>query len=388
MDLAALVGRYAARFAALGDDTHQVGSPLGAWLVLAMAGPAAVGAVREEISDALGTDIDSAQRLFAQLLDEPHPAVATALAAWTAPWLVGLDSWRDRLPPRVTTGGIPTGEQVDEWARTHTMGMIESLPVDGLRDVVVLLASALATRVTWLTPFDRVDASQLRGRWGERLSHVLRSPPRGGHRCFIATTQQAGTVAVHTAIADNHLEVTSLIAAPDVSRVDVLAAAHDIAALGYHGAAGSTVSLFDLQLGASPLWTIVEHEAHERGEHAEAALPAWHAQSQHDLLKVPDLAFGAAAEAMMSAAHVRGPVAAAQSAVAAYSRTGFEAAAVTGFGIATGMRMPPPPGPYRTATLHFGHPYAVVATTRARPDSPWNGLPVFAAWITQPDDAD
>ncbi|MGZ4434535.1 MAG: hypothetical protein ACXVW7_13035 [Trebonia sp.] len=49
----------------------------------------------------------------------------------------------------------------------------------------------------------------------------------------------------------------------------------------------------------------------------------------------------------------------------------------------------------RTAELRFGQPYAVVAVT-TDPDrrgelpvtSPWWGLPVYSAWITQPEDAD
>jgi hypothetical protein len=53
------------------------------------------------------------------------------------------------------------------------------------------------------------------------------------------------------------------------------------------------------------------------------------------------------------------------------------------------------PGVMRTAVLRFGQPYAVVAVT-TDPDrrgglpvsSPWRGLPVFSAWITQPEDAD
>ena len=53
-------------------------------------------------------------------------------------------------------------------------------------------------------------------------------------------------------------------------------------------------------------------------------------------------------------------------------------------------------GLLRTAELRFGHPFAVVAVTadhnhRPRRDaplrSPWQDLPVFSAWITQPEDA-
>ena len=51
--------------------------------------------------------------------------------------------------------------------------------------------------------------------------------------------------------------------------------------------------------------------------------------------------------------------------------------------------------PHREAELRFGHPYAVVALTtdraadgRPRPElSAWHGLPVFSAWVSEPEDA-
>jgi hypothetical protein len=387
MELAGLVRRYAERFAGLGGDEHQVGSPLGAWLVLALAAPTADGVLREEIADALGTDVADAQRLVAELLRRPNEAVGAALAAWSKPGLTGLDAWLAELPVAVTTGDVPTQQEADQWARNHTLGLINTFPID-TRGVLILLASALATRVTWLRPFDLVDGTELRGAWGRQLTRALHAPADLGHTTSIVATDRAGTVAAHTALADAGLQVTSVIAAADVPRADVLAVAHDLAgtARGRRGT-GSSVSLFDLPLGDSPLWTITERDARAGGEQSEAVLPAWQVESEHDLLTVPSLAFGAAARSLQKLAQVNGLVEAAQTAVAKFTRRGFEAAAVTALGIAVSGRMPPPPGPYRTATVRFAHPYAVIATTRATSNDPWDGLPVFAAWITRPDDA-
>jgi hypothetical protein len=44
-----------------------------------------------------------------------------------------------------------------------------------------------------------------------------------------------------------------------------------------------------------------------------------------------------------------------------------------------------PPGKRREAELRFDHPYAVVATAAGA--GPWAGLPVFSAWVTEPEDA-
>ena len=66
-------------------------------------------------------------------------------------------------------------------------------------------------------------------------------------------------------------------------------------------------------------------------------------------------------------------------------RVGFEAAAVTGLAVAMAMRVPRT-GLIRTAELRFGHPFAVVAVPAGDP-GPWRGLPVFSAWVAQPEDA-
>jgi hypothetical protein len=72
-----------------------------------------------------------------------------------------------------------------------------------------------------------------------------------------------------------------------------------------------------------------------------------------------------------------------QAAMARYSRTGFEAAAVTGMVASMAAHLP---ARHRHAELRFGHPYAVVALVEDS-GSPWHGLPVFSAWVTEPDNA-
>ena len=75
---------------------------------------------------------------------------------------------------------------------------------------------------------------------------------------------------------------------------------------------------------------------------------------------------------------------------------GFEAGAVTALAVAASAVITRP-GVRRTAELRFGHPFAVVAVAagdaqpqdsdRPVPPSPWHGLPVFSAWVADPEDA-
>ncbi len=82
-DLARCVADYATRLHAAAGQRHHVASALGAWLLLALAAPASSGADRERLTGVLGCDADTAARYAAELLDHPHPVVASAAAVWT-----------------------------------------------------------------------------------------------------------------------------------------------------------------------------------------------------------------------------------------------------------------------------------------------------------------
>jgi hypothetical protein len=262
--------------------------------------------------------------------------------------------------------------------------MIEAFPIRITPLVVLVLASALATKVSWQRPFEVVPAMALGDSpWATALERVLRSP-ESGHECYIAQTGRAGRVAVHTARDEVGLAVTSVIADRRVATADVLAAAHEAAAR-----TAARTSLFDLPLGEAPLWSIAEAASHQGGrqEDCVAVLPAWSARSDHDLAGVAGLGFDEAAGALI-ALLPKGDweYDARQSAYARYSREGFEAAAVTAVGVRLAAAFGGE-GVKRTATLRFGHPYAVVATVESD-ESPWDGLPVFSAWVAEPEDAE
>ncbi|WP_433318872.1 hypothetical protein ACQP0U_13095 [Micromonospora sp. CA-269861] len=406
-DLHGPLSAYAARLHATAGDGHHVASPLGAWLLLAVCASAAadpdpVAAERTagELARALGTDLSSAAEVARALLEAPHPLVGSATALWHRPGQGdgGPAGWRAALPSTTEVGVLPDQTGLDAWAREHTLGLIETFPLRVRPDVVLALASALATRVSWATPFDVADARTLGADspWAGHLRRALRSPSQG-HRCAIVSTALAGDVIVHAVPAQTTdgagLVVLSVAAAPQVPPAEVLAVAYDLSAGAADGAqpAGSR-SLFDLPLGATPLWTLSEERVRTRArdgreERHTAVLPCWSARSDHDLT-APALGFPAAAATLATAMAL--PVErfeARQTAVARFDRYGFEAAAVTGM---FGLTSLPPEGVARTAELRFGHPYAVVAVaTDTRADGatgPWHGLPVFSAWVAEPEE--
>ncbi len=392
-DIAGALRGYARRLHAVAGPRHHVASPLGAWLLLALCAPASTGKTRESLNDVLGCDAADAAELAAGLLAAPHPAVPAASAVWHRDITTGtLARWRSGLPPQVETGPLTTQAALDDWARRHTSGLIERFPIDIGPAVYLVIATALATRVSWERPFDLAPASALGASspWAAELGQVLRTPEGPGHEQFVAVTQAAGDVAVHAALAQDGLLVASVAAGPGVPAADVLAAAYELAPALATGRRVARRSLFDLPLGDGPLWAISERTAPVRSgaareERCTAVLPAWTARSALDLGD-PGLGFAAAAHALAPG----DPFQARQAAMARYSRTGFEAAAVSGLAVALAMRVPRP-GLVRAAELRFGHPYAVVAVTVDTPGDadpgPWHGLPVFSAWVADPGDA-
>jgi len=389
------VAAYAARLQAVTGTRHQVASPLGAWLLLALAAPASSGADRETLTRVLGCDPGTAAAAAAGLLADPHPVVASAVAAWTAAGAQlgpDFDRWRSELPPGVASGDLPGQAGLDAWAREHTLGLIDRFPVQA-DSLLLVLASALATKVSWTVPFQLAPAASLgdASPWARQLSRVLRTPApaAGGHTQYIAGTPDAGDVIVHVAIAGGGLQVVSVAAGPQVPDSSVLAAAHRLAIAQATGGRIPRRELSDLPLGNTPLWRLREVSA--QADTCSAVLPAWSASSDHDLTD-PALGFAAASSALLPG---RGPWDARQAAMARYSRTGFEAAAVTAVAVAMAARVP---ARRREAELRFGHPYAVVAVTTepgaggaggtgAGQRSLWHGLPVFCAWVSQPEDA-
>jgi hypothetical protein len=402
------LGRYAERLHARAGRGHHVVSPLGAWIVVALCSEVAGNEqARRELADVLGADPPLAAAFAAGLLADPHPLVAAGAGVWARPAreTTRIKRWLAGLPAVVDTGDIPGQEQIDRWAAERTLGLIDRFPIQLTPDVVCLLASALATRVSWAVPFDVVDAAALGpGPWAARLRRVLH-PPRGDprHRQYLAATDRAGTVGVHLTGARGGLLVGSVIAAGQaVPASDVLAAAEQIVtAEARHPGNVARLSLFDLPLGDGTVWSIGEEQVDTTApdgleEQVISVLPAWSAHTDVDLCGDQALGFAAAARALADSLELADwRYDARQAAMARYSAVGFEAAAVTGLAVATSARMYRP-GRRRVATVRFAHPFAVVAAAfddhQARHASPvpslWHGLPVFSAWVSEPADAE
>ena len=412
--LGALIDGYSRRVYPAVLEQHadaSVSSPLGVWLLLAACASGASGDNRGALEDALGCTVDEANDLLHAFMASPPPALKAAIAVWVQASHARpeLAQWVRGLPPAVESGFMPTQQEADAWADRHTLGLIKSFPVQLDERVALVLASALATRVSWRTAFDVVAAEEHLGDtspWRGTVTRLLwdSHPARVA---MIAQTRAAGLVAVHQAEAREDLTVISVSADPDIPRDRVLDATHEVAACARSGREVPTRSLFDLPLGSGHSWRIDEREIRTRqpGELVEhvtgVSLPAWHVKDSL-ALKASPLFGSAPALATMGdlISDPGGGTDAQQVALASFTRYGFEAAAVTAFArVAAAFRAPDERGTERTAILRFDHPYAALAiaggpaqpgdTGRgAQAGSSFTGLPLFTAWVAVPEEAE
>ncbi len=164
LGITASLARYARGFHQVAGAGHQVASPLGAWLLLALAGPSCAGDDRRQLEEILGADADTAAGFAAALLRHPHPVVHAAAAVWGGNGPAAgarIASWRAGLPPQVDTGPVPGQAELDAWARRQTLGLIDRFPIQDGPALIWLLATALAARVSWERPFDLTPAAAL-----------------------------------------------------------------------------------------------------------------------------------------------------------------------------------------------------------------------------------
>jgi hypothetical protein len=282
---------YSNRFLETMDEGHGIGSPLGAWSLLAMLAHDAPASLRSDLEAVLGCDAEEAFVFVMSLLELQHPAVALAFGAWihgraqTPAWT----DWQAQLPPVIARGPIPTQASADAWMSEATRGQITRLPLDINPLTAALLASGVAMDGRWETPF-KVSAPGELGphEFDHDVERVLvRTDMR--HAALVRTAT-AGIVGALVQVATEAYAVISVVPPEGVSRATAIAAAHEVAAMWEEFDHRSNVSLFDLPLGSGPDWSIEETEFEDlfgptRRERSTVYIPAWDVeQPKIDLL--------------------------------------------------------------------------------------------------------
>lgn len=365
------VSAYADELVALLDGPG-VCSPLGAWLLLALAAEQAEEADRVALEQVVGVSADESAAAAGRLLADPPDAVRAAAALWADPDRLADSFAAWRTPDPVERAPLPTPAEADRWAAERTDGLISTFPLAITPLSRIVLTSALATRITWAAPLHDLGDGWL-GTDDVLAEHA------------IVETDAAGPVAVVLPRSGSGLAVLSVIADPAVAPVAVLRAAHEVAGrLAEEGLRSVDV------VADGHAWSLTER--HERRavfaeivQEWSARVPRWRLTSEHDLGTAPG--FPTAIGSLLrhvSAAEQPAEGEAIQSAVAAYTAEGFEAAAISAIGVRAAGLVQPRDVVVREIEVTLDRPHAVVAVVAdpdLPPDSPWPGVPVFSAWV-------
>ncbi|MEI7716701.1 MAG: serpin family protein [Mycobacterium sp.] len=363
-----LTARWCAR---LGNEDFVV-SGAGLWPLLALLASAADETARVELAAALGRHAESGQSDALELIGILRDGVSTtaALGLWTRKGIPLREEWASVLPAGVV-GTLTDQGALDRWASERTGGLIDKFPLEITSETVLVLASALAARVKWRTPFDARprngdwDSTEPDQQWLSRRTYDL----------GIAAVLD-GTVTRVVVEGDGDIDVYLLLG--DQQPSDVLAAG-----LSELSGAARVSPATDPDSGGPGL-TVRRVQSSRPQDVLHLRLPSFQIAERHDLLEHKDL-FGlrALTDPYVSHLPLLSPVElsisqGAQGVLARFFAEGFEAAAVTAFGaIPTGGR---PIESYEITVVEadFDQPFGFIAVHRP------SRLAVVAGWVNGP----
>ncbi|MFD4504367.1 serpin family protein [Streptomyces sp. NPDC058457] len=379
------VNGLTARWAAASEG-GTVFSAAGVWPLLAFLADAADGRARGELADALGLPADEAAGAARELLGAMAGmrGLDTAVGLWTGRTLELREEWTAGLP--AGTHGVLTGDAaadraaLDAWAVRRTGGLVARMPVEVREDTELVLAGALAMRTRWLAPFEELPLETAYQPWAAVDRLGLRRTSVLLDRIGVADTPD-GCVTTLKVLGDNALDVHLLLGEERMTPGQVLGAG-----VGILGGAHPVVPGGRLPYGAPGPGLSVERVRCERPQppRLDVTTAAYDLTAGHDLLALHRL-FGLTTARDADQGHFPGisafPLAvgsAEQAVMARFGALGFEAAAVTAFGmVAAGA---PPERRHVTTRISaaFDRPFGFLALHRH------SRLVLAAGWVTDP----
>ncbi|RZT27958.1 serine protease inhibitor [Kribbella sp. VKM Ac-2569] len=373
-DVVRAVNDLTTRWARTLPAENTVVAGLGLWPLLAILATGADEPGRTELAAAAGVDPATGSTDAIRLIEtiEASADLNAALGVWVSEQLKLAESF-DGVMPAPLVGlltGNPTVDKakLDAWAADHTDDLIREMPVDLDGDVMLVLASALLLRTTWVRPFTeqirRVAAGPWAGSWHwlERTDFDLDS------------VRRYDDLTVVTVRGDADVDVLLGIGDGD----DVLPRLLDAAARPTDGVPGSQLIAED---DPGPGLRIGRNTASRPD--VKVSLPSFSIEVEHDLLASREL-FGLTAVTSDPGAHghfsALSPTPlqvgqAKQKVLARFFATGFEAAAVTAVAMTRAAMVT---RQERRLELTLDRPFAFTAVLR---DS---RLPIVAGRVERP----
>ncbi|MCX4539707.1 serpin family protein [Streptomyces sp. NBC_01565] len=382
------VNRLTARWAGrtVTGERDSVLTAAGVWPLLALLADGAGGPAREELAGALGIPAGSAAKAARELLGALAGVrgLQAATGLWAKAGLALEERWLAELPQgaRGELSGDTEADtkSLDAWASERTGGLIEKMPVELGEETLLVLASALALRLTWADTFTEWAGPAYDGPWAGK-------PLRWLHRTTAAledvrvTDGASGPVTLLRVAGADEVDV-HLVLGPAASPPGEVLAAGIAAVEGAVPAADGTT----LPEGTpGPGLTIRTVDSYSPRPVLRVRTPAFSLLVEHDLLEHAGL-FGLESASGAEGDHFPGvsrlPLvigSARQAAMARFHATGFEAAAVTAIAAQPRGGMPRAGHRARHAEAAFTSPFGFLAVHRT------SRLVLAAGWVADPD---
>jgi hypothetical protein len=349
------------------------------WPLLAVLAASADEPGRTELAAAVGLRADESMRAAGEVLEllADVDGLDAAIGMWAQAAAQVSESWRRQLPPGTygeLTGNPATDRpMLDQWARERTHGLISNFPVRVGPQLLLTLATALALRTTWEHEFSDHLLVPSTGPWSTQRLTGLRRTTRDLDDVQVATTS-AGALTMTRVAGNNGLDVHLVLAEEGRGAAETLAAAapfitgEDVAETGSEVLANGTQGVSWPGMAIVP----AKHES------VAVTTVRFTVRSDHDLLQNASI-FGLQTVTRNDRGHFSriGPVSlrvdeARQAAIAIFTATGFEAAAVTAVGLRS-VSMPVLRA--RGITVTYDRPFGFVTVHRR------SGLVLFAGWV-------
>ncbi|NIK61920.1 serpin family protein [Kribbella shirazensis] len=353
---------------------NTVVSGLGVWPLLALLATGADEPGRSELAAAAGVDPATGSTDAIRLIEsiEASADLHAALGVWVSEQLKLAETFDSVMPApligMLTGNAVVDKPKLDAWAAEHTDDVIREMPVDLQGDVLLLVASALLLRTTWVRPFTEQLRRVHDGAWAGSWHWLERTDDD------LDAVRRYGELTVVTVRGDADVDVLLGIGDGD----DVLAGLLDAASRPEDGVPGSRLIDEDRP---GPGLTIGKTTAPRPD--VKLSLPSFSIEAEHDLLATREI-FGL--EAVTGNPAGRGHFSALsptqlrvsqakQKVLARFFATGFEAAAVTAMAMTRAAMIT---RQERRLEVTLDRPFAFVAVLR---DS---RLPIVAGRVETP----
>jgi len=360
-------------------------SSLGVWPLLGLLASGAEGRTRDELSAAFALPVDEAGQTVRALLDKigRTTEIKAALGLWFAPLSEPHQSWLDAFPEEVVqtlTGDLRADQdRLDAWARKKTGGRIDEMPCEIDKNVVLVLASAIALETVWPEPFREERGVVESGPWAGSPLALLRRETSGDH--VRVADAGCGPVTLTRVDGLKDFDVYLMIGDEDAQPADVLATG--LAAVGgmQEAVPVETVPVDEWTDERPPPGATVTRILAPAPQVRLTCLP-FDIRVKHDLLAEAET-FGLETASAPKRARFPGisalqtfVSAAGQNTMAQFTAQGFAAAAVTVMMAATTSM--PVPRPTTRTDVSYTWPYGFAAVMRR------SGLILAAGWVAQP----